>query len=212
MGRNEMLSDSKTLIEADRAYVESGGSFKAVVVHCSRPIHFSIANRHSPESDMHFLRRDILRGLSLGSGAALLAPIMQSLAAESRTEMPKRFVFIVKSSGIDGNNLMPTGMPAHESQRDKLVDVSLQDHGLPEIFKPFEAMKNRVTIVQGLSGNNLKGNHTSGFGTLSGRNSELAPTGPFGRCLAWHAPFHGPISHVRLCHQRRCTRTSLRPR
>ena len=32
MGRNEMLSDSKTLIEADRAYLESGGSFKAVVI------------------------------------------------------------------------------------------------------------------------------------------------------------------------------------
>ena len=32
MGRNEMLSDSRTLIEADRAYVSSGGSFRAVVV------------------------------------------------------------------------------------------------------------------------------------------------------------------------------------
>ena len=32
LGRNEMLSDSKTLMDADRAYVESGGSFKAVVV------------------------------------------------------------------------------------------------------------------------------------------------------------------------------------
>jgi hypothetical protein len=32
MGRNEKLSDSQTLIEADRAYVESGGSFKMVVV------------------------------------------------------------------------------------------------------------------------------------------------------------------------------------
>ncbi|MGB0767432.1 MAG: DUF1588 domain-containing protein [Phycisphaeraceae bacterium] len=32
MGRNEMLSDSQTLIDADRAYVESGGSFKAVIV------------------------------------------------------------------------------------------------------------------------------------------------------------------------------------
>lgn len=32
MGRNEMLSDSKTLIEADKAYVESGGSFKALMV------------------------------------------------------------------------------------------------------------------------------------------------------------------------------------
>ena len=32
MGRNEMLSDSKTLIDADNAYVQSGGSFRAVVV------------------------------------------------------------------------------------------------------------------------------------------------------------------------------------
>lgn len=32
MGRNEVLSDSKTLIDADRAYVKSGGSFRAVVI------------------------------------------------------------------------------------------------------------------------------------------------------------------------------------
>jgi hypothetical protein len=32
MGRNEMLSDSKTLLDADRAYRESGGSFRAVIV------------------------------------------------------------------------------------------------------------------------------------------------------------------------------------
>jgi cytochrome c553 len=32
MGRNELPSDSQTLIAADRAYLQSGGSFKAVVV------------------------------------------------------------------------------------------------------------------------------------------------------------------------------------
>ncbi|MEO1619241.1 MAG: DUF1588 domain-containing protein, partial [Planctomycetota bacterium] len=32
MGRNEILSDSQTLIDADHAYVKSGGSFRAVVV------------------------------------------------------------------------------------------------------------------------------------------------------------------------------------
>lgn len=32
MGRNEVLSDSQTLIDADNAYVQSGGSFKAVIV------------------------------------------------------------------------------------------------------------------------------------------------------------------------------------
>lgn len=32
MGRNEMLSDAPTLLAADQAYLESGGSFKAVIV------------------------------------------------------------------------------------------------------------------------------------------------------------------------------------
>ncbi len=32
MGRNELLSDSQTLIDADRAYVKSGGSFKEIIV------------------------------------------------------------------------------------------------------------------------------------------------------------------------------------
>lgn len=32
LGRNEVLSDSKTLIDADRAYIQSGGSFDAVIV------------------------------------------------------------------------------------------------------------------------------------------------------------------------------------
>ncbi|MDG2014233.1 MAG: DUF1585 domain-containing protein, partial [Pirellulaceae bacterium] len=32
MGRNEMLSDSKTLIEAEKAYLDNGGSFKSLVV------------------------------------------------------------------------------------------------------------------------------------------------------------------------------------
>jgi hypothetical protein len=32
MGRNEMLSDSKTLMDADAAYLDSGGSFDAVIV------------------------------------------------------------------------------------------------------------------------------------------------------------------------------------
>jgi hypothetical protein len=32
MGRNEMLSDSSTLIAADKAYVDSDGSFRALVI------------------------------------------------------------------------------------------------------------------------------------------------------------------------------------
>ncbi|MDB4407559.1 DUF1585 domain-containing protein, partial [bacterium] len=32
MGRNEMLSDSKTLIEAEEAYLNNSGSFKALII------------------------------------------------------------------------------------------------------------------------------------------------------------------------------------
>ncbi len=32
MGRNEVLSDSKTLIDADQAYLQSGGSFDAIII------------------------------------------------------------------------------------------------------------------------------------------------------------------------------------
>jgi hypothetical protein len=32
MGRNEVLSDSRTMIDADQAYLNSGGSFDAVIV------------------------------------------------------------------------------------------------------------------------------------------------------------------------------------
>ena len=32
MGRNETLSDSKTLIDAEQAYVKDGGSFDAVII------------------------------------------------------------------------------------------------------------------------------------------------------------------------------------
>ena len=32
MGRNETLSDSKTLIDAEQAYVDNSGSFDAVIV------------------------------------------------------------------------------------------------------------------------------------------------------------------------------------
>ena len=32
IGRNEMLSDSKTLMDAEKAYINSGGSFDAVII------------------------------------------------------------------------------------------------------------------------------------------------------------------------------------
>ena len=140
-------------------------------------------------------RRHFLKSTSLGSGAALFAPFLKSVnahAAGIESALPKRFVFIVKASGIDPYNLVPEGLPdqptpekpsqaakvSYQSDRDKLVQASWSDHALPEVCKSLEPFKDKLTIIQGLSGNNLKGNHTSGYGTLSCHNSELTPVAP----------------------------------
>ena len=53
---------------------------------------------------MNNRRRDFLKHVSLGSGAVLLSPMLRRIAAEAAgatsAELPQRFVFVVKSSGI----------------------------------------------------------------------------------------------------------------
>lgn len=137
-------------------------------------------------------RRHFLKASSLGSGAVLFAPFLKSAAAGVESALPKRFVFIVKASGIDPYNLVPEGLPgqpvvekpseaakvSYQSDRDKLVTASWANQALPDVLKPLESLKDKLTVVQGLSGNNFKGNHTSGYGTLSCHNSELTPIAP----------------------------------
>ena len=140
-------------------------------------------------------RRHFLKSSSVGSGAVLFGPFLKSVgvhAAGAESSLPKRFVFIVKASGIDPYNLVPAGIPdqpvsakpseaekiSYSRDRDNLVQTSWADHALPDIFTPLEAFKDKLTIVQGLSGNNFKGNHTAGYGTLSCHNSELTPIAP----------------------------------
>ncbi|MEJ6641751.1 MAG: DUF1552 domain-containing protein [Akkermansiaceae bacterium] len=140
-------------------------------------------------------RRHFLKSTSLGSGALLFAPILNGIRAHAaglETALPKRYVFIVKASGIDPYNLVSGGLPGQEikakpseaakvsypSSREKLLSASLNEHALPEVLQPLEGLKNKVNIIQGLSGNNLKGNHTSGYGTLSCHNSELTAIAP----------------------------------
>lgn len=145
---------------------------------------------------MPISRRELLHNTAMyGSVAPLLVPFLNSVAAHAADngKMPRRFVFIIKASGIDNYNLMPASVAKqkeavkyHEDSykhlrpptHTKLINVSFTDHALPELLKPLAAFKNKINIIQGLSGNNLKGNHTSGYGTLSCHNSELVPVAP----------------------------------
>ena len=144
---------------------------------------------------MTYKRRQFLRDLSLGGCSLAMAPFLQSLrvhAAGKAGAFPKRFVFVVKSSGIDKFNLVPDGLTNHfvdEKSGQKLgnrsrregafVDVPLAKHKLPEKLAALEKFKDRMTIIQSLSGVGFRGNHTKGFGTLSLHDSEkvaIAPT------------------------------------
>ena len=51
LGRNETLADARTLIEADRAYQQSGGSFRALVVSLLTSDSFMYRQELAPASD-----------------------------------------------------------------------------------------------------------------------------------------------------------------
>ena len=62
---------------------------------------------------MTIKRRQFLHNLSLGGSSLAMAPFLHSVrlqAAGDEAALPKRFVFVVKSSGIDKFNLVPDGL------------------------------------------------------------------------------------------------------
>lgn len=110
-------------------------------------------------------RRAILKGATLGAGSLAFAPFLRNLQASELGRVPKRFVFVVKSSGLQGEYLNPKGL-SHGG--DKLVDESLSDYQLPESLKSLESLKDKLTIIQGLSGKMTRLGHSAHYGALGG--------------------------------------------
>lgn len=143
---------------------------------------------------MSLTRRNVMA--AFGTAPIALAPFLRSVAAhaaDNEAALPKRFVFVVKSSGVDKENLVPTDMKKQwTTKRDKLVDVSLSSHELPDNFQAFEDVKDQLTIIQGLSGRNFVGNHTSGYGALSCHHSEQVAVAPTVDCMLGQQLSAGP--------------------
>ena len=122
---------------------------------------------------MIYSRRQVIKDLSLGGLSLGMASCLRSIqvhAAGNEQALPKRFVFVVKSSGIDKFNLVPDGLENHFIDSDDgkklgnrarrhgpLVDVSLADLQLPEKLKALDSFKDRLTIIQSLSGVGFRG-------------------------------------------------------
>ena len=117
---------------------------------------------------MHFSRRNLLKGLALGSGSMLLPPMAQRILAnaEGKTSAP-RFVFVVQSNGFDAVQACPESIPFQKYEdREKFETFALAEHKLPKGLAPLEELKSKTTILQGLSGRCTGGGHSTWGGCL----------------------------------------------
>ena len=109
-------------------------------------------------------RRQALKNISV---CAALTPFVNHLsmleAKEKSNQLPKRFVFVVKSSGLQAEYLNPDGL---KHGGDKLVDAPLKGRKLPKTLSSLERHKDKVTILQGLSGKMCNFGHSSFYGAL----------------------------------------------
>ncbi|MFT5302379.1 MAG: hypothetical protein ACI9G1_001401 [Pirellulaceae bacterium] len=142
-------------------------------------------------------RRNLLKGLTLGSGSLVFSPLIGQLAAQAagKSAFPQRFVFVVKSSGLTPGHIVPENFAddyivqkesyiagegytsgAQMKACDKFISRPLKDAVLNDSMKSLEPFKERLTILQGLSGNMVTGGHMSGYGAMSCMKDLMAET------------------------------------
>jgi len=124
---------------------------------------------------MNLSRREALSNLTFGAGAMALSPILGQLQAQAAgRKLPPRFVFVVEGNGLPPKQVTPSGFPrgkvpvknANGGGVRQLVNASLVDRELPPALKPIEKYKQRLTVVNGLSGRIAGGGHSNDFGAL----------------------------------------------
>jgi len=109
-------------------------------------------------------RRRVLRNLGLGSGFSLLHPFQRQLqvqAAGRQLDIPCRFVFVVKSSGIVPEGITPESFRNSNTCNEPLAGVTL-----PDSMSPLTPFQDQLSIIQGLSGKMCRGGHSSWFGAM----------------------------------------------
>ena len=88
-------------------------------------------------------RRDALKGISLGAGSLVLAPVLSRLEAHAAgsAKLPKRFVFVVESNGVRPEQISPVGVKRDSRQErpggpTEFVDLPLADKELQFSLEP----------------------------------------------------------------------------
>lgn len=159
-----------------------------------------------------FARREFLRKSGLGAGALALGPVLAQLKARAAGIAPKRprFVFVVESNGVRPEQMAPSGIERKPRRQQPLngpaefVDVSLADRELPFSLQPITPWKDKVTIVQGLSGKVAGGGHSNNYQALgaygAGRGQSGESTSVLGPTIdgALAAHLGGIFPHIGL--------------
>ncbi|MSR51159.1 MAG: DUF1552 domain-containing protein [Gemmataceae bacterium] len=120
-------------------------------------------------------RRDIIKDITLGAGATLLSPVLLQLAAHARGDasaISKRIVFVVQGNGMNPNHLVPIGVKRRpdgkdgKPNNDNLIELDLKDLELNAALNPLAPFKERLTLIQGLSGRIALSDHSANHGAL----------------------------------------------
>jgi len=112
-------------------------------------------------------RRSVLKGITLGAGAVVLQPFLNSLEAQAAGEAPpKRVVFLFESNGLNRRHILPRGIVSPRGGPAQVIDRPLADLELPEPIAPLAPFKNRMAILLGVSCKNAMPNHGAAYGAL----------------------------------------------
>lgn len=112
-------------------------------------------------------RRSLLKGLALGAGSLALQPFINHFnrldADDADQKLPRRFVFVVKASGLQADFINPEGL---NHGGDSIVDASLEGRQLAVSMSSLTPFREKLTILQGLSGKMCNFGHSSFYGAL----------------------------------------------
>jgi len=118
-------------------------------------------------------RRDMLKLAGYGTSAALLAPILSQLAAhaagDAKAVARKKVVFVMQCNGMSPNHLVPSGVTRPKNGKptnETLEEVALKNREFHKALDPLVPFKDRLALVQGLSGRIALSDHSANHGAL----------------------------------------------
>ncbi len=141
-------------------------------------------------------RRSLLKGVTLGAGGLLFAPLLQKIAAaaDGNVTPPKRVIFFVFDNGFKDDGAVPVGT---NFVSDTTRQFSLKGHKLPLDIEPFAPFQDRITLLHGLRSHTAV-DHGGFFAALSGSagNKHTPQAESIDAAIAKLAPGVFPLLHL----------------